>query len=152
MGWGLDSSRSIPGGEVECVEDGPSLSLPPHNAALQVWLELRLFGAFALAALVAMAFRVVATLPPGMPIAGGAAVLVAALTTAALSYGIWQNWWVAVLALMAMTIRSALPVPAPKPPAKKPAPKGAPQKGAPAAGQPLAKTPTAQVPAALAKK
>ncbi len=96
MGWGLDSSRSIPGGEVECVEDGPSLSLPPHNAALQVWLELRLFGAFALAALVAMAFRVVATLPPGMPIAGGAAVLVAALTTAALSYGIWQNWWVAV--------------------------------------------------------
>ena len=148
FGWGLDSSRSIPGGEVECIEDGPSLALHPHNAALQVWLELGLVGAFALAALVAMAFRVVATLPPGMPIAGGAAALVSALTTAALSYGIWQNWWIAVLALMAMTIRSALPVPAPKPPAKKPAPK----KSAPAAGQPLAKIPTAQVPAALAKK
>ena len=115
-------------------------------------LSLGLFGAFALAALVAMAFWVVATLPPGMPIAGGAAALVAALTTAALSYGIWQNWWVAVLALMAMTVRSALPVPAPPPQKKKPAPKGAQQESAPAAGQPLAKIPTAQVPAALAKK
>ncbi len=152
LGWGLDSSRSIPGGEVDCIEDGPSIALHPHNVALQVWLELGLFGAFALAALVAMAFRVVATLPPGMPIAGGAAALVAALTTAALSYGIWQNWWVAVLALMAMTVRSALPVPAPPPQKKKPAPKGAQQKSAPAAGQPLAKIPTAQVPAALAKK
>jgi O-antigen ligase len=148
LGWGLDSSRSIPGGEVECIEEGPSLSLHPHNAALQVWLELGLAGAFALAALVAMAFRAVAGLPLGVPVASGAAMLVAALTSAALSYGIWQNWWIATLALCAMFVRAALPAPKQAPP---PQPKKKPQAAAPAA-QPLAKIPTAQVPAALAKK
>src|SRR6185436_143672 len=52
LGWGLDSSRSIPGGEVECVDEGPSISLHPHDAALQVWLELGIVGAFALAAVI----------------------------------------------------------------------------------------------------
>lgn len=144
LGWGLDSSRSIPGGEVECVEDGPSLSLHPHNAALQVWLELGVAGAFVLASLIALAFRFAAMLPGGTPQAGATASLVAALVTAFLSYGIWQNWWIAVLALGAMTVRAALPGPAPAraPAARKPA----------AGAHPLAQVPTAKVPAALAKK
>jgi len=148
LGWGLDSSRSIPGGEVECVEDGPSLSLHPHNAALQVWLELGIVGAFLLASLLALAFRFVGRMPAGTPQAGATASLVAALMTAFLSYGVWQNWWIAVLALGAMTVRAALPGPAPArapTPAKKPA-------AAAAGAQPLAQIPTAKVPAALAKK
>lgn len=141
LGWGLDSSRSIPGGEVECVKNGPSLSLHPHNAALQVWLELGLLGAFALSAAIALAFRYVAGMPAGAPQAGAAASLAAALVIAFLSYGIWQNWWLAALALSAMTVRAALPGPARAPaPAKKPAPTA------------LAQIPTAKVPAAFAKK
>lgn len=151
LGWGLNSSRSIPGGEVECVEEGPSLSLHPHNAALQVWLELGLAGAFALAALVAMAFRYVALMPHGMPVAAGHAAIVTTLVLAGLSYGIWQNWWIASLALAAMVVRAALPGPVRPQPKPAPKPASKPAAGG-AAGQPLAKIPTAQVPAALAKK
>ena len=154
LGWGLDSSRSIPGGEVECVEDGPSLALHPHDAALQVWLELGVAGAFALAAVVAIAFRAASRLPPGLPMAGAAATVTAALVLASLSYGIWQNWWVGTLGLVALVTRAAMPpmagaAPAKAAPKKKPPPTPAPAAAGP---QALAKIPTARVPAALAKK
>lgn len=164
LGWGLDSSRSIPGGEVECVEDGPSIALHPHDAALQVWLELGIVGAFVLASVIALAFRAAAHMPPGMPMAGAAAAIVSALVSASLSYGIWQNWWIGVLGLVAMTCRAAMPKPIPsrappKPVPKKPAP---PPAAAPAApglpagaapgSQALAQIPTAKIPADQAKR
>ncbi len=164
FGWGLDSSRSIPGGQVDCVEDGPSLSLHPHDAALQVWLELGIVGAFVFASVIALAFRAAASMPAGMPMAGAAAAIVSALVLASLSYGIWQNWWIGALGLIAMTCRAAMPKPiaapkpAPKPAPKKPAPPlpagASPQTAPPAAAGPqaLAQIPTAKVPAALAKK
>ena len=81
---------------------------------------------------------------------GATAALVAALVFAFLSYGIWQNWWLATLALGAMTVRAALPGPAA--PARAPAPAKKKPAAADSGGQPLAQVPTAKVPAALAKK
>ena len=105
IGWGLDSSRAIPGGEQLVVEDGPALSLHPHNAGLQIWLELGLPGAVILAALLLVIGRGLAGLPrPAM--APASAAFAAAFVFASLSFGIWQNWWVAALGLTAVFCRA----------------------------------------------
>jgi len=105
IGWGLGSSRAIPGGQELVVEDGPALSLHPHNAALQIWLELGLPGAVILAALLLVIGRGLAGLPrPAM--APATAAFAAAFVFASLSFGIWQNWWIAALGLTAVFSRA----------------------------------------------
>lgn len=149
LGWGLDSSRSIPGGQQIVVpDDAAALSLHPHDAALQAWLELGVLGAFALACVSAVAFCTVSNFPRGTPRAAATATLVTAMVLLAASYGIWQNWWLAALAISATIVRAALPQPT-----APPAPIGKPAARAPAPlGQPVAKIPTAKVPASLANR
>jgi len=113
LGWGLDSSRAIPGGQDLVVKNGPALSLHPHNASLQIWLELGLPGAVILAALLLVIARGVANVaPPAM--APTAAAFVGAIVFANLSFGIWQNWWVAALGLTAVFCRVVFYAPLPE--------------------------------------
>ena len=113
LGWGMEASRAIPGGSdtfPPAVLDRYGLTRPeeravfgrdyahrlplhPHNAALQVWLELGLVGGVLAAALV-----VAILLGAGTPGAIGAAVAGAA--TGQLSFGVWQPWWIATLVLV----------------------------------------------------
>lgn len=115
LGWGMEASRAIPGGSDTFppeVLDRYGLTRPeeravfgrayahrlplhPHNAALQVWLELGLVGGVLAAALV-----VAILLGAGTPAAIGAAVAGAA--TGQLSFGVWQPWWIATLVLVAV--------------------------------------------------
>jgi exopolysaccharide production protein ExoQ len=113
VGWGLDSSRAIPGGQELVVENGPALSLHPHNASLQIWLELGLPGAVILAALLLVIARGVANVQP-LAMAPAAAAFVAAIVFANLSFGIWQNWWVAALGFTAVFCRAVFYAPLPK--------------------------------------
>lgn len=102
IGWGLDSSRNIPGGDALVVENGPALSLHPHNAGLQIWLELGVLGASVLAVFLLVTGRAIGRLSRPCQ-APAAATFVAALVFASLSFGIWQNWWIAALGLTAAT-------------------------------------------------
>lgn len=115
LGWGMEASRAIPGGtdtfppavldrygltrpeerEVFGRDYAHRLPLHPHNAALQVWLELGLVGGVLAAALVVAILLGAAT-----PAAIGAAVAGAA--TGQLSFGVWQPWWIATLVLVAV--------------------------------------------------
>lgn len=121
LGWGLDSSRVMPGRDTMITEINPSLPptiygqmqvlpLHPHNAPLQLWLELGLPGA-ALFALIAGGLLYGAAGRTGNRMGAGvaAAVLVVALALSSFSYGIWQTWWLAALwfaaALTAVTVR-----------------------------------------------
>ena len=106
-GWGLDSSREIPGGEAEVMVNKEAMPTHPHNAALQVWLELGPVGALLFAVLLIQVGRAIAVLD-GDARAGAAAAFTAALGIAFLSFGIWQNWWLATLAVIAALVR-ALP-------------------------------------------
>ncbi len=120
-GWGLDASRRIPGGQDPIVpadlglprdEVLPDvlkrmeirlkndyrlkfLRLHPHNAALQVWLELGLVGVVLLLVILGRAIWLVSrrSEPHAVPVLAGGIVL------ASLSFGIWQGWWLAVLLL-----------------------------------------------------
>jgi O-antigen ligase len=97
-GWGLDSSRAIPGGEDPIRPDETWLPLHPHNAPLQLWLELGFPGAVLFALLVALAWVVLARAewPPLFAAAAGASFTTAFLGCFA-TYGIWQEWWLGTL-------------------------------------------------------
>ncbi len=115
LGWGMEASRAIPGGSdvfpasvldrygltspeeraIWARDFAHRLPLHPHNAALQVWLELGLVGG-ALAALLAALILLRAATPAAV----GAAVAGAA--TGQLSFGVWQPWWIATLVLVAV--------------------------------------------------
>ncbi len=127
FGWGMDSSRAIPGGKspaplvhwlraghptdaqpddlIRYLEDTQPELMPlhPHNVALQWWMELGGIGAV-LAALVTwrLGFGVVSTNADRCRPAAGAATLVIAMTLAAASYGAWQSWWLSALGITAI--------------------------------------------------
>lgn len=106
LGWGLDSSRQLPGGSVSIpnVEGAEFMPLHPHNGFLQVWLELGPLGVLLLAWQIVALARRQAYLYANRPLWLGlaTAVTTAYLMHGLLSYGIWQNWWTA-LALLAAT-------------------------------------------------
>jgi exopolysaccharide production protein ExoQ len=54
VGWGFDSSRAIPGGDVAIRSGETWLPLHPHDAALQVWLELGIPGVALFAMLIGL--------------------------------------------------------------------------------------------------
>jgi exopolysaccharide production protein ExoQ len=97
-GWGLDSSRAIPGGRDPIRFDETWLPLHPHNAPLQLWLELGVPGAVLFALLVAFAWVALARAewPPLFAAAVGAS-LTCAFVGCFATFGIWQEWWLGTL-------------------------------------------------------
>ena len=99
FGWGLDSSRAIPGGDAPIPDGHPGqtmLPLHPHNAPLQVWLELGLPGALLFALFAARLWLALGRVPwPPLYAAAAGGSLVTALTVALSSYGVWQEWLIA---------------------------------------------------------
>ncbi|WP_374569905.1 O-antigen ligase family protein [Phenylobacterium sp.] len=85
-GWGIDSSRSF----------GPGIVLHPHDGALQIWLELGVVGAVCAAVFWMAIFLRMCRKKPDLGVAAGAATGVVYLVFAAVSFGVWQEWWVAL--------------------------------------------------------
>lgn len=90
-GWGLDASRTF----------GEAIPLHTHDAPLQLWLELGLPGVLLACAFWIVLGRRISRLTDARPAAGqfAAATAVAYFTVGALSFGVWQEWWLAVGAL-----------------------------------------------------
>jgi O-antigen ligase len=97
-GWGLDSSRAIPGGRDPIRPGETWLPLHPHDAALQVWLELGVPGAVLFALLGGWAWLAYAdTRWPRLDSAAAGGSLATAFAATAATYGIWQEWWLGTL-------------------------------------------------------
>jgi O-antigen ligase len=95
LGWGLDSSRAIPGGSDPTPEGPPWLPLHPHNGALQIWLELGLPGALLFAGFVARLWLSLGRTPwPRLFAAAVGGSLCAAQTIGLAAYGLWEEWWI----------------------------------------------------------
>ena len=123
-GWGLASARHVPGGdgyadfitpcgrEVTTLHDGrPNLPqllpLHTHNAPVQVWLELGIFGALALAWLIAMlSWKGYAVARDRAGMAATAGLSAAFFVVAVVSFGAWQSWWWAAM-LLALGVTGA---------------------------------------------
>lgn len=113
-GWGMDASRSIPQEDRRLAPNVEIMPLHPHNAFLQARLELGLPGAAIMAVLLGILFAgVIGGIGERTSRAFAAGAACAYLAVAAVSYGVWQNWWVAtawaLAALMAAVLRPASP-------------------------------------------
>ena len=99
-GWGLDSARAVPGGK-DPIRPGQSwMPLHPHNAALQLWLELGVPGTVPFALMVAVVWMALARADwPRLYCAAAGASLAIALIASCAAYGIWQEWWLGTLAI-----------------------------------------------------
>lgn len=91
LGWGLDASRMF----------SPGIKLHPHDAALQIWMELGMVGALAAAIVWGMTFARLARPRPGLIAGAQAAAAAAYFVIGAVSFGVWQEWWLALAALTA---------------------------------------------------
>ena len=91
-GWGLDASRTF----------SPHIQLHPHNAALQIWLELGALGAVLAALAWAFAFRRLARDDRSLSTAAAAGSSAVYLLFGMVSFGVWQEWWLALAALVAV--------------------------------------------------
>lgn len=124
-GWGMESSRIVPGGEEHPGTDRLArlgvtrpdllhwfaqphlrmLPLHPHNGPLQIRLELGWVGS-ALAALGLLLLALGAG-RAGTP-AAAAGALASGFVTFFASFGAWQNWWLCAAAL-ALAIAVGMP-------------------------------------------
>ncbi len=108
IGWGLDSSRAWP----------DHIPMHPHDAALQLWLETGAVGVALAALFWAWLFvqidNVVAEDRPAAAVMAAAAA--AYLTIGAISFGVWQEWWLALgafaLAVCALLLKDRRAQPA----------------------------------------
>ena len=104
LGWGFDGSRHI--GEIffdAGVANPRIVSLHPHNAPLQIMLELGAIGAvIALVLLWLIATRLGSL--PRRARECGQAMLIAALAIGCVAFGQWQNWWLALIFSVALLV------------------------------------------------
>jgi exopolysaccharide production protein ExoQ len=117
-GWGLDTARVVPGSDQMLplfahgtgpIVTGKAIPLHPHNALIQVWLELGLVGVLVVAGLFVL---IVAAIPESTRNHAGPAVAIAAAATgfavAELGFGIWQGWWMAALGVTAVIVTATV--------------------------------------------
>ena len=90
-GWGLDASRVF----------GPGIVLHPHNNPLQVWLELGAIGAVAAAAFWGVVLSRLSRQDRDLATAATAACAAAYLLFG-VNFGVWQDWWLGLGALVAL--------------------------------------------------
>jgi len=102
LGWGMDASRDIPGGNALIPGFGGQEYIPlhTHNGTLQVWLELGAVGAAGVAAFLGLILYRIAGIETWDARAASLATMGSILAIANLSYGVWQNWWLAALGLL----------------------------------------------------
>lgn len=121
-GWGLDSARGFQEPIVVAGIEQPAIPLHPHHMPLQIWLELGAVGAALAALTLALAAWAWAARPRARGAAFAAAGAIGAgLVYAHVSYGVWQEWWIAAQFLAAMACVVAARGAAPKG-AEEPAP------------------------------
>lgn len=109
IGHGLDASRAVHDRILVHGEEIRAISLHPHSASLQIWYETGAVGAvLAAAALLAGAQALARAYADNRPAAAAAAgAIMGIFISANLSYGLWQEWWNALMFLSAAAIGAA---------------------------------------------
>ncbi len=119
LGWGLNSARILPGGSQELAIGtthtegttilGQALPLHPHNALIQIWLELGLVGLVIFSALFALLLTTIPNNKDGrIACCTYISVITAGFVISQLGFGFWQGWWLGTLGIAAILTRASV--------------------------------------------
>jgi len=122
LGHGANSARGLPEGQnridYDFVADGKRFAahselipLHPHNAVLQVWLELGLVGALLACALFVVVLRRIVAATEGSGRVLALASFAAVFAVLNVSFGAWQSWWLCLMLILAAVGRATLTPP-----------------------------------------
>jgi O-antigen ligase len=114
QGFGIDAARAVPAFDNHQIYQR-GLTIPhPHNFAVQLWMEFGVIGALFGAGLISYILLFLYRQPrPAQRIA--LPVLIACMTAAAMTYSLWQGWWLGLLFLAAALTRLAMEFLSPEP-------------------------------------
>lgn len=103
-GFGLEATREVEHFDAQRLYTPLDHVLHPHNALLQIWIEFGAIGAVTASGFLAFILRSLYVRPLAdqrlaLP------VFMAALAGAAVSYGLWQGWWLGLFVLLAVCCR-----------------------------------------------
>ena len=110
IGRGLDASRAVTDRITVDGESFRAIPLHPHSASLQIWYETGFIGAALAAAAICIVGRALARrvhTDGRIATAAGAATLATLGVIANVSYGLWQEWWIACF-FVAAAVNAAL--------------------------------------------
>lgn len=122
LGWGLETARYLPGGAADAglmlqgtrpdvaktLAGFSVLPLHPHNAALQIRLEMGPVGLFLVVWLLGRTGNGIMRQLSGLPRAAALASLLALTLLALSSFGVWQTWFLCLCVSMAALATLAL--------------------------------------------
>ena len=101
-GWGINSFEAVmPHAQSALIfkENVEGNFTHPHNAFLQVWLDLGLVGVLIVTALIASVAKAIDRMPQTLqPFA--IVALLAVVIVSAISHAAWQGWWISSLVLL----------------------------------------------------
>ncbi len=107
LGYGLEAGRFLPTTDMVQIYFSGDFIHHPHNGILQVWLEMGVLGALAMATVWGLLLQQVSKLSEeSLPFV--LAGVCCALFIGAVAHGVWQSWWVCALALLPFLFKIAL--------------------------------------------
>ena len=111
LGYGFAASRYIGSrGDIIPGTNWAALPLHPHNAFLQVWLELGVVGVALLCAMMALFWGYIEKrISTRDDISVVIATFVTTLVISLISFGVWQYWWIATWGLLAGAVQLMKP-------------------------------------------
>ncbi len=100
LGHGIDATRHITDFDVPHIYQKENTILHPHNFLLQIWIEFGLLGAVLYSAIFTLAVRKLWQRLNTTQIRISTTIVFAFIIVAAMSYGMWQSWWIGLAGLV----------------------------------------------------
>jgi O-antigen ligase len=97
LGQGLEFTRSFEGFDTAGTHFEGKTVLHPHNAVLQLWIELGVVGALFLLAAIGGIMVALYRQQDLLARKAGLCILMTFLLMNSFSYGLWQGWWIGLM-------------------------------------------------------
>lgn len=98
-GFGIDATRQIPAFDTQLLYANENHVLHPHNFVMQIWLEFGAIGAALVSAILLCILYCIYRIDDTVQKRLCLSVFLSILIIAAMSYGLWQGWWLGLFAL-----------------------------------------------------
>ncbi len=108
-GFGMDATRQIPSFDTQLLYANEDHVLHPHNFVMQIWLEFGAVGAALMALILLFILYCIYKIEDAVQKRFCLSVFISLIIIAAMSYGLWQGWWLGLFVLVASFCALILP-------------------------------------------